>query len=141
MSMTLPDHPPRFDTDIVRPFWEALDRGEFRLPACSVCGGWQWYPYDFVRCHDDARLEWRPAPTTGTVFTWTRVLRSFLPGAKPEHTPYVAALVELDGAPGVRLATCLVNLDGREPEIGMRVRLHAVKRSTYTAPAFEPADG
>ena len=54
--MSLPDHPPRFDTDIVRPFWEALERGEFRLPACSVCGAWQWYPYDFVRCHDEARL-------------------------------------------------------------------------------------
>ena len=38
--MSLPDHSPRFDTDIVRPFWEALDRGEFQLPACSVCGAW-----------------------------------------------------------------------------------------------------
>ena len=125
--MSLPDHPPRFDTDIVRPFWEALDRGEFQLPACSVCGAWQWYPYDFVRCHDEARLEWRPAPRTGTVFTWTRA-------------PDVAALVELDDAPGVRLATGLVNLGDREPRIGMRVRLSPVKRSTYTAPAFEPVD-
>ena len=99
--MTLPDHPPRFDTDIVRPFWEALERGEFHLPACSVCGSWQWYPYDFVRCHDDARLEWKPAPRTGTVFTCTRVLRGFLPNARPDDTPYVAALVELDDAPGV----------------------------------------
>ncbi len=139
-TMTLPDHPPRFDTDIVRPFWAALERGEFQLPACSVCGAWQWYPYDFVRCHDAAHLEWRPAPTTGTVFTWTRVLRSFLPGAKPGDVPYVTALVELDGAPGVRFATCLVNLGDRDPQIGMRVRLHPVRRSTYTAPAFEPAD-
>ena len=138
--MSLPDHPPRFDTDIVRPFWEALEHGEFQLPACSVCGAWQWYPYDFVRCHAEARLEWRPAPRSGTVFTWTRVLRSFLPDAKPDDAPYVAALVELDGAPGVRLATVLVDLDGREPRIGMRVRLKPVKRSTYTAPAFEPAD-
>ena len=138
--MSLPDHPPRFDTDIVRPFWESLARGGFQLPACSVCGAWQWYPYDFVRCHGEARLEWRPAPRAGTVFTWTRVLRSFLPDAKPDDAPYVAALVELDDAPGVRLATCLVNLGDREPRIGMRVRLSPVKRSTYTAPAFEPVD-
>jgi uncharacterized OB-fold protein len=138
--MTLPDHPPRFDTDIVRPFWEALERGEFHLPACSVCGGWQWYPFDFVRCHDNAELVWKPAPRTGTVFTCTRVHRSFLPNAKPDEQPYVAALVELDGAPGARLATFLVNLGEHEPRIGMRVRLCPVRRSTYTAPAFEPAD-
>ena len=77
------DHPPRFDTDIVRPFWESLARGGFQLPACSVCGAWQWYPYDFVRCHGEARLEWRPAPRTGTVPGTEPLLDACLPDAKP----------------------------------------------------------
>jgi len=136
--MTLPDFPPRFDTDIVRPFWQALEAGGLRLPACSACGAWQWYPYEFVRCHDDAHLEWKAVPATGTVFTFTIVHRAFLPNARPGDTPYIAALVELDGVEGPRIATFLVNLGDRRPEIGMKVRLSPVKRTGYTAPAFEP---
>jgi uncharacterized OB-fold protein len=133
-----PDFPPRFDTPLVRPYWEALARGEFMLPTCSVCGEWQWYPYEFVKCHADAVHVWRDAPRTGTIFTFATAHRGFLPNADSAATPYVAALVELDGVPHVRIPTYLVNLGDREPSIGMRVRLAPHPRATYTAPAFEP---
>lgn len=134
----LPDFAPRFDTDIVRPYWAALERGELMLPACSVCGEWQWYPFEFVKCHAEAHHEWRRVTPRGTVFTFTTVHRGFLPNAVPKAPPYVSALVELDGIAGVRIPTLLVNLGARRPTIGMRVRLHPLRRSTYTAPAFEP---
>jgi uncharacterized OB-fold protein len=136
--MSLPDFPPRFDTDIVRPYWDALARGELMLPACSQCGSWQWYPFDFVKCHADAHHEWQRVTAHGTVFSFAIVHRSFLPNAKPGAPPYVSALVELDGIAGVRLPTLLVNLGAVAPHIGMRVRLAPLARSTYTAPAFEP---
>jgi uncharacterized OB-fold protein len=136
--MNVPDFAPRFDTDLVRPFWEALQRGELHLPACSRCGAWQWYPYEFVRCHAEARHEWRQVATTGSVFTFTTVHRNFLPGANDSTVPYVSALVEIDGVVGPRIATVLINLAGREPHIGMRVRLHPLPRTGYTAPTFEP---
>ena len=136
--MSLPDFPPRFDTDIVRPYWDALARGELMLPACSQCGTWQWYPFDFVKCHADAHHAWRRVTTRGTVFSFSIVHRSFLPNAKPGAPAYVSALVELDGIAGVRLPTLLVNLAAVAPHIGMRVRLAPLARSTYTAPAFEP---
>jgi uncharacterized OB-fold protein len=136
--MSIPDCPPRFDSDIVRPFYAALERGELALPACSVCGEWQWYPFEFVKCHADAHHEWKTVSSRGTVFTFTRVHRNFLPNAPAGGELFVAALVELDGVAGPRLATFLVNLEGREPRVGMRVRLKPVPRSTYTAPAFEP---
>jgi len=138
--MSLPDFPPRFDTDMVRPYYEALARGEFALPACSVCGAWQWYPFEFVKCHAKAQLEWRPVTRRGTVFSYTIVHRGFLPNAERGAEPYVAALVELDGVDGVRIPSLLVNLGERTPEIGMRVRLSPLKRSSYTAAAFEPDD-
>jgi uncharacterized protein len=137
---TLPDFPPRFDTNIVRPYWQAIERGELALPACSVCGAWQWYPFEFVKCHADAVHEWRRVPTTGRLFTYTIVHRAFLPNAVPKAPPYVSALVELDDVIGPRIPTYIVNLGQRQPTIGMRLRLSPQRRSSYTAPAFEPAD-
>ena len=136
--MELPDFPPRFDTDIVRPYWQALERGELALPSCSVCGAWQWYPFDFIRCHEGASLKWNSVPHVGTVFTFTAVHRGFLPNSSANFAPYFAALVELDGMPGVRIPTVLINLGAIVPEIGMHVRLNPQPRSTYTMPAFEP---
>jgi uncharacterized OB-fold protein len=136
----LPDSPPRYDTDLVRPYWQALERGEMVLPACSVCGAWQWYPYELVKCHPQAHHNWLRVPATATVFTFAIVHRGFLPSAQPKAPPYVSALVELDGVVGPRIATILVNLGARTPQIGMRVRLSPLRRSSYTAPAFEPAD-
>jgi len=134
----LPDFAPRFATNLVKPYWESLARGVMSLPACSVCGAWQWYPFEFVKCHAQAHHEWKRVSPRGTIFTFTTVHRPFLPNANPKAPPYVAALVEIDGVEGVRIPTFLVNLAGRAPRIGMRVRLHPVQRSTYTAPAFEP---
>lgn len=135
----LPDFPPRLDTPLLQPYWDALARGALALPACSVCGGWQWYPYEFVKCHADATHVWKDVATAGTVFTFALAHRGFLPNADPKAPPYVSALVELDGIAGVRLPSLLVNLAGREPAIGMRVRLAPLQRSGYVAPAFEPA--
>ena len=137
---TLPDFPPRFDTDIVRPYWEAIERGAMALPACSVCGAWQWYPYEYVKCHAQAVHVWHPVPATGRVFTFTVVHRAFLPNAVPKAPPYVSALVELDGIIGPRIPTYLVNLGDRRPAVNMRVQLAPQRRSSYTAPAFEPVD-
>ena len=136
--MSLPDFAPRFDTDIVRPYWASLERGELSLPACSICGQWQWYPFEFIRCHVSAHLEWKVVPRTGTVFTFTRVHRWFLPNAAPQAPPYTAALVEIDGIAGVRIPTLIVNGEQHSPRIGMRVRLAPQRRSSYTLPAFEP---
>lgn len=135
--MYFPDCPPRFDTELLRPYWQALERGALVLPACSECGRWQWYPAEYVKCHSAAHHEWKPVASHGTVFTFTVVHRSFLPGAV-QREPYTAALVEPAGLTGVRIPTFLVNLGEQRPSIGMAVRLVPLPRSTYTAPAFEP---
>ncbi len=137
--MGLPDFPPRFDTDLLRPFWDAVAEGDFRLPSCSICGRWQWYPFETVRCcHQNAGLEWKRVPKTGTVFTFASVERCFLPASTESIAPYVVALVELDDTPGPRIVTLLTNLNNHEPQIGMRVRLSPIPMLTHTLPAFEP---
>lgn len=136
--MTAPDFPPRFDTDLLRPYWEGISRGELVLPACSECAGWQWYPFEFVKCHPEAHHVWKTVPATGTVFTFTTVHRSLLPNAAREDPPYVTALIEPDGLTGIRVPALLVNVNPGAFVIGMAVKLAPVQRSAYRAPAFEP---
>ncbi len=136
--MGLPFFEPRLDTDLMRPYWDAIRNNDLRLPACSVCGAWLWYPPESLPCHPNGHLEWRPVPKTGTVYTFTTVERCLLPGDHKDDTPYTNALVELDNVPGVRLVTILINLNGTPPKIGMRVRYAPTKVNDQTLPTFEP---
>jgi uncharacterized OB-fold protein len=133
----VPAFAPPLEESIARPFWEAAADGRLVLPACSVCGAWQWYPVAERPCHPGTPLEWRDAPREGTIFTFTRVERAFLPfGGDP---PYTLALIELDGIDGVRLVTVLVGPGSEAPAIGDRVRLAPTVLDTHTLPTFEPA--
>jgi hypothetical protein len=109
-------------TDIrLAPFWEAAAKGELRLPRRTDGGGFDWYP-------SGADVEWVKLPGTGTLFTWSAVKRPLHPGYAG-IAPYVAALVELDGAPGVRLVTRLLDApDGLA--IGMPVAARFVDIGT-----------
>lgn len=117
------------------PFWQATSEGRLALPCCEVCGAWQWYPVAGLPCHPEAGHQWRTVPCEGSVFTFTRVERAFLPsGGDP---PYTVALVEIDGIVGLRLVTLLVGPGSDEPAIGDRVRLAPTRLETHTLPTFE----
>ncbi|WP_157215154.1 Zn-ribbon domain-containing OB-fold protein [Flavisphingomonas formosensis] len=87
------------------PFWEAAAQGELRLPRRVHGTGFDWYP-------SGAEVEWVRLPGTGRLFTWSVVERPLHSGYAG-ITPYVSALVELDGAPGVRLVTRLLEAPDR----------------------------
>jgi uncharacterized OB-fold protein len=133
--MPVPSFAPPADDPRAGPFWEATAQGHLALPACPICGAWQWYPLAGLPCHPEATLQWKRVPTEGTIFTFTRVERAFLPaGGEP---PYTLALVELDGVEGPRLVTVLVGPGSEEPAIGDRVRLSPTVLATHTLPTFE----
>ena len=130
----VPDFAP-YRHPLTDPFWQASADGLVALPSCGVCGCWQWYPLAGVACHPEADQVWRTVPGEGSIFTFTRVERAFLPsGGEP---PYTVALVELDATPGVRLVTVLVGPGSDEPAIGDRVRLAPTKFDTHTLATFE----
>jgi len=87
------------------PFWEAAAKGELKLPRRIDGAGFDWYP-------SGARVEWVRLPGTGRLYTWSLVQRPLHPGYAG-IAPYVAALVELDEAPGVRLVTRLLDPPAR----------------------------
>lgn len=138
--MGVPNFPPRFDTDHMRPFYEGLEAGELRMTACAQCGRWYWYPPELSPCHPDAGLAWKPVSPEGWVHTFTTVERSLLPGDHRSETPYTVLLVESDDVPGARIPSLFVSADGREPSCDMRVRLAPVRAGDHILPAFEPLD-
>ena len=134
--MTLPVFDPPNDLTFAKPFWDAAERGEFVLPRCSICRRWQWYPDLAGPDCSGATLVWETLSGTGTVYTWTRIHRPFLPGHHLEQ-PYNIVLVELDGADGPRI---IGNLAGDQiPRIGMAVSLNFERIGTHNHPVFVTA--
>lgn len=132
--MPVPQFAPAPDHAASAPFWEATAAGGLALPACSTCGRFQWYPVAGLPCHPGATHTWKPVPVEGTLYTFTRVERAFLPhGGEP---PYTVALIELDGVDEARLVTVLVGPGSEQPAIGSRVRLAPTRFESHTLPTF-----
>ncbi len=133
-DLRVPNFAPPTGDALTSPFWAATAEGRLAMPACSECGAWQWYPVEGQACHPDATREWRDVPHVGTVFTFTRVERGFLPsGGEP---PYLLALVELDGVAGPRLVTTIIGEGSDDIAIGDRVQLSPTTFPTHTLPTF-----
>jgi uncharacterized protein len=85
-------------------------------------------------------LEYVEVPGTGTVFAAIAVREPLHRGAE-DHVPYVAALIEADGAPAIRFVSNLVDCDLNDVAVGMPVRVvfHRVNER-FTLPLWAPAD-
>jgi uncharacterized OB-fold protein len=101
---------------ICQPLIDGLARGEVRYQVCANCGGVQRLARHGCRCCGSARLDWRTAAGSGTVFATTVVARAPSPAFRP-LAPYTLALVELDE--GARL------LGHAEPGIAIGDRVTA----------------
>lgn len=120
------------DTEFASAFWSAIDNERIVLPRCSVCGEWQWYPEgDGTDCAG-GEFEWVEVAPRGTVYSWSVVHRSFLPGGR-DRVPYVVGMVDLDevtdagAGVGPRLVANLTT-DTTDWKVGDRVRASFPRR-------------
>ena len=104
--MGVPNFPPRLDTDLCKPFYEGLAAGELRITACPECGTFYWYPPEVLPCHPESHAVWKPLSGEGTIYSFTTVERSLLPGADPASVPHTILLVEPAEAPQTRMNMC-----------------------------------
>lgn len=117
------------------PFWEALDRGEFIGQYCLETRRFQLPGGPACAISGSTALEWRALSGLGTVFSWVRYHKSYL----PEFTdvlPYLVGTIELDEGP--RMFARLVDCD-RDPRFGEDVCL-VIERwpSGRSIPSFRP---
>ena len=85
-------------------FWDALDRGEFKISQCASCEEWIW-PAHF-RCGKCGSwdIKWTDVEPRGTLYSWTRT--HYVTATIKERAvdlPFVVVLVELPGAGNVRI--------------------------------------
>lgn len=104
------------------PYWDALERGEFKLSRCAGCQTWMWPAH--VRCGlcGSWDLAWQDVEASGTIFTWTRNHAvSDVVKERRDDLPFVTILVELPHAGGARVAGVLRG-DTGNVHIGARVK-------------------
>jgi uncharacterized OB-fold protein len=103
-----------------RPYWEGLRRGELRVQRCRRCATWRWGPEWICHACLSFDTDWVAVEPRGRIYSWERVWHAVHP-ALAAHGPYVAVLVELPRAGGVRMLGNLLG-DPRQPvRIGAEV--------------------
>jgi len=123
-----------------QPFWDATKEHRLVAPKCSNCGTFRMPPARFCPNCLSMELEYVPIPGTGTVFSSAVVHEPLTPAAEG-HVPYVAAVIDADGAPGIRFVSNVVDCapDAVEPGMKVQVVWHDVS-DTLTLPLWAPAE-
>jgi len=104
------------------PFWLAAREHRLTVPRCTNCGTFRFPPGPF--CHECQHqdVEHVEMSGTGTIYTYTIARHPVVP-TLADSVPYAVAVIELDGAPGVRMIANIVDSDVELVRIGTRVEL------------------
>lgn len=103
-------------------FWACCAGRSLRFQACADCGQVRHPPTPICSgCHS-TRVKWIEAPAEASVYSFTVVHHASHP-AVSARLPYVVAVVEFDGLPGVRFVTNVTDVEPNKVHIGMLVRV------------------
>jgi uncharacterized OB-fold protein len=117
------------------PYWAGLREEKLLVQRCATCGCWQFGP-EWI-CHQCHALdpEWVQIRASGRIYSWERCWHPVHPALK-DHGPYLAVLVELPDAGGVRVVGNLLGDPLQEVRIGAQVdgvwEHHAQASPPYT---------
>ncbi|WP_245993500.1 Zn-ribbon domain-containing OB-fold protein [Nocardioides immobilis] len=118
-----------------REFWTGGFENELRIYRCQACR--QWIHPPVGACWKCRSRDVAPEVASGraTVAAYSINHHPWFPAFPP---PYAVAAVELDEAPGVRLTTCLVDVDIAAVEVGMPVEVVFDEQDDVALPLFRP---
>ena len=142
MSLQREDFPlPDILWEPTREYWQSAARGELRIPRCTHCQHWTWYPKPGCPQCDRKEFRWTALSGRARLFSFVVVRHAFLPQYK-DMTPFIPALVVPEEAPGVRLATRIVGSPPEQIYIEMPLEVvfeplrFAGVEASVTAPLF-----
>lgn len=102
------------------PYWQGLRQNRLLVQRCRSCGAWQFGPeWICHRCHA-LDPDWTKIEPHGQIFSWERVWHPSH-AALRQHGPYLAVLVEIPHAGGVRMIGNLLGDPAQEVSIGAAV--------------------
>jgi uncharacterized OB-fold protein len=99
------------------PFWQAAKQDRLEVPKCGQCGHFRMPPTPFCPECQSTEVEWTQLSGRATVFSFA-VVHGF-PGL-PDIT-MVPVVVDLEGAPGARLVSDVVDVAPEDVHIGMEL--------------------
>jgi uncharacterized OB-fold protein len=103
-----------------KPFWDAAARHELVALRCGACGAFRMPPTPFCPSCRSQAAEWPELSGHGTIYSYTIVDRAVVPRLM-DYLPYAPALIELNGAPGVRLVSNVVGAPVSKLAVGLPV--------------------
>lgn len=121
------------------PFWAAGTEGRTEMPRCTHCATFRWPASAFCpACHEQG-IEWLGA---GQARIYSFTILS-VPGPDKDAPPRrrIPAVVEFDGAPGVRLVSVLIDAPVDEVAIGAAVEVAWMPAANGVVPVFRMAEG
>jgi uncharacterized OB-fold protein len=114
-----PERPMSTPTRESQPYWDGLRDGKLMLQHCAACGKVRHYPRPVCPHCFSMASEFKAAPLTGTLHTWTVCHHPFNFFFKA-GAPYIVALVDIAG---VRINAPLRGVEASRLKIGQPVRL------------------
>jgi uncharacterized OB-fold protein len=102
------------------PYWTGLRHDRLLVQHCGHCQTWQFGPEWLCHCCHAFDPEWTEVAPRGRIFSWERVWHPSHALLK-SHGPYIAVLVELPDAGGVRMVGNLLGDPMQEVVIGADV--------------------
>jgi hypothetical protein len=117
-----------------QPFWDSAAARKLLMPRCTQCGTFRWPAGPFCPQCRSQQVEWVP-PGQGRIYSFTVLPMRGEVGNAPQQFR-IPALVEFEGAPGVRLVSSLVDAPIEQVDIGIRVDVDWLPAANTTVPVF-----
>lgn len=118
------------------PFWTGGERGALMIAFCGACDH-AIHPPQLIcpKCLSE-RVEPRQVAGTGTVYAYTVNHQQWLPEME---VPFAIAVVDVDGAPGVRVTAKVIDADPASVAIGQAMAVAFRQVEDVWLPEWRPA--
>lgn len=116
-------------------FWTGGERGELMIALCDACGKAVHPPQLLCPACGSQHIAPRAMAGTGTIYTYTVNHQPWMPDMA---VPFVLAVVDVDGAPGVRVTTRMIDCDPQAVRIGQRVAIAFEQSGDVWLPLWRP---
>ena len=120
------------------PFWLAAAEHRLTVPCCRSCGTYRMPPGPFCAACRSQDVDWHEMSGTGTVYSYTVARHALIPELAGS-IPYVVGVIELDGAPGVRLVASIIDTPIAAVRIGLPVEVMWEDVEGISVYRFRPA--
>ena len=116
-------------------FWTGGEHGELIIAFCADCAAAIHPPQVVCPCCLGENVVARPVAGTGTVYTYTINRQPWYPGMA---VPFALAVVDVDGAAGVRVTGEVIDCGTDSVHIGQRVEVAFRQIDDVWLPLWKP---